>query len=374
MTDYELDKLIEPLTRIYNEIELDLIKKIAERLLTYDSIDGTLEFYIKKLDELGALNSESAEIISRYTNLSLSEVSHLLESAGFANVNMPALKGAYEAGMIANPAMLLQSEIVLKVINDSYKDLSGVLKLINTRAIEGARSAYMDVLNKAYIEVSSGITDYNTAIKQGLIDMARRGINGATYQRKDGTIVHYSLEGTVRRDILTATYQTANRGVIATAQAIGAEHVEVSSHLGARTGDGVNPWSNHAGWQGQVYKIEGSDEYDNLYERTGYGSVIGLGGVNCRHRMFPFIKGFSQPSAEKIDSLENLEAYELSQKQRKYERKIRALKRELEIAKIAGDDALINKYSTALDKTQKSYIEFVNKNRLIRQPEREQIL
>ena len=373
MTDYELERLIQPITEIYTEIELELIKEVAQRLLTYETIDGTLEFYLKKLDELGALNATTAKIIAKYTNTSLETIKNLLLKAGFANVNMPLLNQAAGMGLIADPATLFSNPVISKMLDNSFKDLSGNLKMINTKAIEGARDAYMSVLNKAYIEVSSGIKDYNTAIKDGLMEMAARGITGATYQRKDGTIVHYTLEGTVRRDVLTAVFQTANRGVIESAEALGAEHVEVSSHLGARTGDGKNPISNHAAWQGQIYKIHGSDEYANLYEKTGYGQIEGLGGVNCRHRMFLFIKGVSKPMAIQYDSEENKRFYKATQKQRQYERRIRERKRELEVAKATGDKELIQQYRGKLDKTRKEYIEFINKNGLVREPEREKI-
>lgn len=375
MTDLELSKLVDPIVSLYNEIELELIKEIAWRLLTYESIDGSLEFYIKKLDELGALNIETAKIIARYSNLQASEVMHLLKEAGFANVSMPVLNRAFELGLIADPVVLFNNPLVMGVLDNSYKELSNTLKMINTKAVEGARDEYMRVLNKAYLEVSTGVKDYNTAIKDGVMEMAKRGIRAATYVRSDGTQVNYTIEGVVRRDVLTATFQAANRGVMAEAEALGIDYIEVSAHPGARIGDGKNPISNHAAWQGKVYKIHGEDEqYENLAEVTGYGQIEGFAGVNCRHRGYLFIPGVSEPHDwSEIDSEENKKAYELSQRQRRWERRIRELKREVEVAELTGDKGLVKEYKTKLKNAQLKYSTFCKNNGLKRSYERERI-
>ena len=120
---------------------------------------------------------------------------------------------------------------------------------------------------------------------------------------------------------------------------IGADYVEISSHLGARTHP-TNPIANHAGWQGGIYKIEGSDDkYRNLQEATGYPDDIqGLGGVNCRHRMFAFIPGISKPNPIKYgDTEENERIYKATQEQRLKERQIRKLKKEIAAIKPLGD-------------------------------------
>ena len=168
--------------------------------------------------------------------------------------------------------------------------------------------------------------------------MAKKGITGATYRRKDGTIVNYSIEAAVRRDILTATCKLINTSSLKEVELIGAEYVEVSSHIGARVSKD-DPIADHAGWQGKVYKLEGADEqYDNFYEKTGYGDILGLGGVNCRHHFFAFFPGISTPISQKIDLEENERIYKLTQQQRRMEREIRALKKEKMLYERINDD------------------------------------
>lgn len=200
---------------------------------------------------------------------------------------------------------------------------------------------------------------------------ALNGISGATYKR-NGKLVQYSLEGTVRRDTLTAVNKLANKSSETLCEELGAEYVEISSHLGARTHP-TNPIANHAGWQGKVFKIDGSDKkYPNLKESTGYpDDILGLGGVNCRHRMFPFLPGISTPNPIRFNEEENRRVYELTQKQRSMERRMRQLKKEQAAAKAIGDTETAAKLKTKISEQSNKIDEFCKKNGLKRDFSRE---
>lgn len=125
------------------------------------------------------------------------------------------------------------------------------------------------------------------------------------------------------------------------AEQTGVDYVEVSSHWGARTGEGH---ANHAAWQGKIYRIHGSDEkYGNLERETGYPSdPAGLCGYNCRHTFSPFWPGISEPTQwpkepePKEYGGRSYTYYQATQAQRRREREIRALKREADGMKAAG--------------------------------------
>lgn len=373
LSDYELTKLTQPIIAIYNQIEMELLEKIAKRFDVYDKIGGSLEWQLKKLDELGALTNEAVKVIASMSKRGEKEIVQMLNDASVGNIDMDLLEAAYTNGFIfVDPQKLMQSEALRATVELSYKELGKTYKLIQTKAIESTKQAYMDIINRAYIETASGIYDYGTSIRGALRDMADQGISGATY-RRGNKIVKYSIEGTVRRDTITAVHQLANKGAEQATKEIGAEYVEVSAHIGARVSK--DPIANHAGWQGKVYKLEGSDpKYPNLTEKTGYpGDIQGLGGVNCRHRMFPFFPGISTPNPYKVDPKENKRVYEATQIQRGMERKIRKLKKRLTVAKASGDMEQAKAYRKALTEQQKQIEKFCKDNNLRRQTEREMI-
>lgn len=373
LSDFELTALTQPIIEIYNQIEMALLEKVAKRFDVYDKIGGSLEWQLKKLDELGALTNEAVKVIASMSKRSDAEIAQMLEKAKLGNVDMNTLDKAFTDGFIfVDPQTLMQSAALRATVELSYKELGKTYKLIQTKALESARQAYMDIINRSYIETASGIYDYNTSIRGALRDMADKGITGATY-RRGNKIINYSLEGAIRRDTITAVHKLANKAAEQSTKEIGAKYVEVSAHIGARVSK--DPIANHAGWQGKVYKLEGSDkEYPNLKEKTGYPDDIqGLGGVNCRHRMFPFFPGISVPNPYKVDPKENQKVYEATQRQRAMERGIRATKKRLIVAKASGDIEKAKEYRAKLTQQQNQIEKFCKDNKLRRQTEREMV-
>ena len=269
----------------------------------------------------------------------------------------------------------MKSKSINDAINTSFTETQELFKMINTKALESTKKSYMDALNQARLEITTGIYDYNTAITRVIEKMVDNGITGATYKRKDGSIYQMSLESVVRRDMITAIYQSFNKGSEQIGKELNAEYYEVSSHLGARLGDGIHPISNHFGWQGKVYKIDGSDEeYDNFTEKTGYGDILGLGGVNCRHKFWPFFPGVDEPSQHTFSYEENKKQVELQNKQRAYERKIRKIRTKQDVFKQMGNNDNYKKWKVKEQELLPKYNEFIKKNDLSRDYARERVV
>lgn len=376
-SDDELKALAEPIVDIYNNIERDLLMKIASFFeLDEDvTIENSLDWYFKKLQDMGALNSETIKIISQYSGVSEKTILQALTEAGYGSISEARIDQLTTQGYTkVSWDDLQKSKTIMDAINKSFTELTDTLKLINTKAIESTQKAYMDALNQAYLETSTGLYDYNTAIRRTIEKMVDNGIKGASYKRKNGTIYSMSLEGAVRRDVTTAIYQSFNRGSEEIAKELEAEYYEVSSHLGARLGDGTHPISNHFEWQGKIYKIHGStSEYPNFYERTGYGDILGLSGVNCRHKFWAFFPGIDKPSQEKFDYAENKKVVELQNKQRAYERKLRKTKTKKDIAEQLGDNEEFIKWKNKQKEINKEFNKFIKDNNLERDYARERV-
>ncbi len=358
LDDRDFDELMKPLVEMYSNMECELLKLIAERFKTYSDVSGSLEWYVKKLDELGGLNQAAIKLIAKYTKKSEQQIKEMLENAGYKSVPMDELQRIYEqGGTNINP----KTVSISRLLENSFVEAKETFKLIQTKALEGTKKAYMNVLNQAYLEVGGGYYDYNTSIKNACKKMAKQGITCATFERKDGKIVNMSIESVVRRDTLTAINSLANKANDQYAQELEAKHVYVSEHLGARnTGTG---WKNHESWQGQVYLINGSNEqYKNFKDTTGYGKVDGLGGVNCRHTHWAFFPGFSVEPKRLVDDEENSRIYELSQEQRYYERMIRKWKKKQAAYEGLGDDEGALECKHKVKEWQSKLQEFIDKN------------
>lgn len=373
------DEITRPVVEIYDAMERDLIREIARRFAgEYDDVAGSLAWQIRKLDEMGALNADTVKIIAKYAGKAEPEIWRMLRRAAAQNVDMAFLVHAFETGRLAvDPRIIWDSPAYRNAIENAFVELrDGVFRMINTNAQQGAQQAYMDVINRAYIETGSGVWNYETAIQRALCRMADQGITAATYEQPSGRVIHYDIESCVRRDTLTAVDQMANRNSMQMAEDVGAGYVEVSAHIGARVGPPGTP-RDHEGWQGKVYKIDGSAPgYPNLHDVTGYpDDVAGLAGVNCRHRMYPFVPGASVPTEWNIDSAENTKAYKESQHLRYLQRNVRAWKKRVAALQAAElpDDKELKKAKAKVREWQIRAADYADATGQDREAERERI-
>lgn len=371
MTDDKLENLIKPLVNIYSDLELELIKDIAVRLNTYDGIKGTLKWNIDKLEELGGFNKDNLKLLSKYSKKSQSEIKKILKSVGYNISTLSDKKNIITDEILKkSPSSLYNSVAIKNIVNETIKETNTIMETIQTKAIESAKKEYMQILTNSYIKVSSGLYSYDKVIKEALNKLAKEGITGATY--KNGTKL--SLESTVRRDILTKCHQLSAEIEIQKARDSGTNLVYVTQHLGARirTKYTKEDYEAHCEWQGKVYMLDGSNEkYDNFYEKTGYGELLGLCGVNCRHHVFATDEGKTHLAL--YDEEENEKAYLLSQEQRSYERKEREYKKKIEVTKILDDKVELKKIRQKKKLFDSRYDSFLKENNLQRDYNREYV-
>lgn len=371
MDKEQLENLINPLLKTYDSIELDLIRNILNRLGNYSDISGSLKWYIEKLKDLKLLNKDNLEVINKNKKEIEKILKNILESAGNNIEDYDRLESYYNDGLIdVNPAEIFNSKSMSKVMSEALKSTKDITELINTKAIEGASKRYKDILNKAYIETSSGIYTYTESIRRALKDMAYEGIEIVYYE--SGRKI--SIEGAVRRDVTTRVNKYVGDVELQRAYDLNTNYVYVTQHLGARvrTKYMKHDYEAHAEWQGKKYMLDGSsEEYPNFFETTGYGEMLGLKGINCYHHFYPTWEW--EKIEERIDESKNKKVYEKMQKQRAFERKSRYLKREQLIAKQQQDNELIAKNREKFAKFNEEYNKFIKDNKLTRDYSREYI-
>ncbi len=369
MTKYEFDNLLKPLVNIYDEIELDIIKDMLTRLETYDDVQGTLKWYLEKLNDLKSFERSNQKLINNNKKNIEKVLRSIVEKSGTKVDNFDKLEEYFNKGLIKNnPNILYNSTSINNLISEAFKDSSNIINLINTTAIEGANKVYRDIINKAYIETGSGIYTYSESIRRALKSFAKEGIKIVNYESG----VSLTIESAIRRDVVTRVNKLVGDCEIEHAKELDTNLVYVDQHLGARTRTKYmkHDYEAHEEWQGKKYMIVGSSkEYPNLYEKTGYGEMLGLKGINCYHHMRPTWEWEKIP--DKIDEIENKERYELLQRQREYERNIRGLKRARLIAKETDDNEYLSKVNKKMKVVNMNFDNWLEKHKLTRDYNRE---
>lgn len=380
------DRMIE----LYRQLEDYIFKDIAYRLLKSQSVSGTADRLIWKLEQMGESRAEIMNKLSKLTGLSKRELKELLQDAVITSWN-DDLSTFNQMGInIVNP---LENQAVMSVMNAEYQKCQGELDNLTRTTMNQAQVDLTRMLDEAEMRVASGVQSYSSAVCEILDNYAKKGM---VVEYPTGT--HRSLEAAVRCCVVTSMNQTSAQITNQYILEGGIEYVLVSAHLGARIQQPEQPYlAGHENWQGKVYRIRGSEPgYPNLLEMTGYdigengaGKVVnplGLHGYNCRHSHQPWDKALKNPYVDEngkstIDTEESRKLYQNQQKQRAMERSIRATKRRLlmkqqEIDLVAETDVkeiLQNDYDKLaykLREQNKLYNEFCAENDLQKQSDR----
>ena len=244
------------------------------------------------------------------------------------------------------------------------REVQAFLRRANLDMAADAHATYRRAVSEGIRRYKAGMENYERAMARMCREIARAGVSSVSY--RSGARVQ--ADAAVRRHVQTMVRKAADERTLDAALRLGYRLVEVSSHGGARP--------SHRRWQGKVYSLVGDIEidgvrYGDFWRETGYGSVDGLGGANCRHSFAPYTPG--RPRRwEELDEEAEDEAYRLTQMQRANEHEIRAWKREAMACRAAGADD--TEARLGLGRAQRRQREFLAAHpELQRRPGREQV-
>lgn len=363
-----LERLSEPLLRIYSDMQADLLVAIIKRLAADKTLleDGAfMEWHFRKLNQLNGLTREAVTIISRSTGIAERELIAAIRRAGFESIkdNEDFLKYAHKKGIEVTPPLPPERDPTIINILDSYqRQAKSRLNLVNSTLIDQVGQTYRDIVNRVTADMLAGLKSPQQAMRDMAKQLARKGLTALIDRRGR----RWTLEGYVGMIVRTMSNRIANEMQETRFNEWGVDLVEVSSHMGAR------PLC--APYQGRIYTRTGrGGRYPNLYTDTSYGEPAGLFGINCRHVQYPYFPGLSRRTYKPYPAEENARQYKLEQIQRRYEREVRAAKLEKRLFDQLGDEEGAKRAAELVKARQARLREFVKENGLTRRYDREQI-
>lgn len=326
-----LEEAGEALARVYRGIEADMLNYLVDLMLSG-----------------GGVTSRSVTAAALLGQTHAGELRRIIDShAGEVDAELRATVEKFMRASDADDMERLGRPGTEKEwprqMDATVRGLAAILQRDNLHMEQGALDAFLSASTEAIARVNSGASTAERALHRAVRRLERDGVSVVQYRDAAGNLtVRNRVDVAVRRHVRT---QIAQDGARMTARAMdeyGVQLVEVSSHPNARP--------SHAAWQGQVYGWRGAvsidgRSYEGLEAATGYGSVDGLLGANCRHSFGPYLPG--APRAYERDpkhasGLPGEEVYRLEQRQRAGERAIREAKRELAGARKCYDASPTN--------------------------------
>lgn len=372
-----IDTLYPVIDRLNITITTDIIKRLMARMGRGEALflSASDEWQLQVYQAAGGHLETIQREIASWTKLADAEVRAIFEDAG---IKALAYDSAFYVEHGLESLSLTQSEGILRLLEDTYRRTAGTLQNFTRTTAIASQQRLMTTLDTAHFKVMSGATSYTQAVHDAINDIVNTQ-----------TKVHYptghvdTIETAVLRAVRTGVAQAAGNMAIEGMKERDWDVILVSAHLGARYGDGGENPSNHFWWQGKFYSRTGKTEgLPDFEECTGYGTGEGLCGWNCRHSFGP--GDLRHNPYETFDAEENKKAYDLSQKQRAMERRIRHTKTKLislrEAVDAATDEGVkatlegdYQKTAKLLEKQNNHYNEFCKENNLKRLSDRIQV-
>lgn len=391
LTPEQMDDAGEIVAAVYRQIEAELVDYLVAKMIEGDVAGQRVHTALNLLTQ--SMPLELKKIIDSHAD-------EIEEAVKLDVERMMAASDAFDMAIVQQSLGMSLAQDALTVQTSSV--LASAREMIardNLEMSAAARSKFMQWSTWAATQTATGNMTVDKAMHKAVRELARGGlsIKFITYKDEETgkTTVTNHVDVAVQRHLRSLIGQGAAQLTMQRIENAGIEFVEVSSHLGSRP--------SHCEWHGRCYHVGGAVEVDGVrYEDfefgTGYRGTCGpytalgdqLLGVNCRHSFAPWVPGSPRaysPDPESPTGLDNAEIYQLTQKQRYRERRIREAKRELAAAQQLYDAdpspenaAEVTRAKLTLQRRQESMRKFINESNskcnegtkvLVRQPRRE---
>ena len=325
---------------IWMEAENRIIQDIVRRIKTYGKITSTADYQINRLIDMGKSREEVEKIIKEAMDLSWPEMFKLYDDIAeweyvrnkdiYEQVNREFIPPEDNAWLKqTSEAVKTQTMDELKNISQSY----GFAVNINGKTVfTPFAEYYQKYVDSAIMDIVSGGFDYNTVLRRVVNQMTNSGLRTVDYASGWSNRAPVA----VRRAFMSGVGQITGNIVDRQAEELGVDHFEVDWHPAARP--------SHRVWQGKVYTKE------ELVTVCGLGTGPGPKGWECKHDYYMFWPGIDErmytdewlAEQNRKESIprewhgKQLDAYGISQQQRKMETAMRAKRSEIAALK-AGD-------------------------------------
>lgn len=227
--------------QIYTNLELEIIQEIAERIANVGYANTVALNNALLLQEIGMTYEDVMNLVAKYNNASASQIKDIFEEAGIKSLKYD--DRIYKlAGL--NPVNLKQSESMWQFLEaTALKTHNNLVNLTMTTA-NNAQTQFYNAINKAYMEVTTGLKSYSQSIIDTIKEISNQGAY-ITYPSGQ----HRSLETATRMNIVTGVNQTCGKLQLLRAKDMNWDLMEITAHGGARP--------SHAEWQGKIVSLSG---------------------------------------------------------------------------------------------------------------------
>ena len=364
----DISKLEEQANLLFDNVagwENSTLQRIGKRIGKYGKMSLA---DVKAINNIAVVKSDMDAIIkelAKVTGYNISQIEQmygeLLEEQHLANQPLYDYRGKTFVPFAENRELQAIARAYAKTTGETMINLAKTKALCildhNGKQI-GLQKYYTDILDKAVMQVTSGATDFHTAMRDSIVELGGSGI------RVDyGGGVSRRLDTVVRQNLLWGAKQASVEYNEMIGEELGCDGIEVDFH--------ANPRPSHAFMQGKQYVLGKARTINGIHFESADEALERLQDYGCLHYKTPIICGISEPrySAEELKRLNEQNAkrytidgkeysgYDITQSQRKIESAVREQKTIRNLARASGDKMLVKKCNDKIKAYRKKYDE-----------------
>ena len=375
----------------------DLLEKQAD--LLFDNIAGwekrTLEYIGARIKKTGKMSFADVRQLNNMAVIKQDMDSITRDLAKVTGYNVSQIEEMYgkivESQHNKNKALFdyrkepfvpFAENTQLKALVKAYSEITSgtMINLSKTKALgfvddtgtfRNVKETLYDALGKASVEVASGTTDFNTAMRRTIEQIGGSGI------RVDyGGGITRRLDTVVRQNVLWGAKQVSVKYNEMIGEQLDCDGIEIDWHS--------NPRPSHIFMQGKQYSLNGKKTVNGITYESADKALEALEDYGCLHFKTPIILGLSEPaySEEELKKLnrENKKpieidgvtksGYEWKQTMRRLETEARKNRETITLARASGDKTLEKKCRKRLRAINKKYNEIADATGIKAQPEK----
>ena len=347
--------------------ETKTLERIGKRIKKY----GRLSLAdIKSINNISVVKGDLYLIIkdlAKTTGYNISQLKNmygeLLESQHLENKHLYDYRGVKFVPYSENKSVQSIVNAFARTTGNTMINLSSVtaqnLGFLNKSGkFVPIQKMYTDALDNAVVAISSGATDFHSAMRDTIIEMGGSGIR-VNY----GSGITRRLDTVVRQAMLYGAKQCSIEYNEMIGEELGCDGYEVDWHS--------NPRPSHEFMQGKQFVVGKARTINGVYFESFDDAEKALNDYGCLHFKTPIICGVSEPrySPEELKRLNEQNAktyeidgktvtgYEATQMQRRLESSVRNEKNTRDLAKASGDNALVKRCNERIKALQGNYAE-----------------
>lgn len=382
----KFEVLLEKYFNRYNKFNTKVLEMIGNAIKKFDGVNPTTAHRIAQELIYGTDLNEIIAEIQKITNMSIGDIYDTFDEIAKQNLHFaePYYK-AKNKEIVPYKDNLALRRLVNSIARNTAEEMANIS---NTKMLgfvfkgkdgltifKDLRQTYIDVIDEAVFNVTTGTKNYQAAMRNTLKQLADSGVKVHEESLTWASGYNRRIDSSVRMNVLEGARVVFNETEKQIGEEIEADGVEVSAHY--------NCAEDHIDYQGQQYTIE---EFNKINDEDLAYPNRSFGKLNCKHYYTYIVLGVDEPlySKEQIENMKKQSRkkkkydgkeytmYEATQQQRRLETAIRRQKDRQIIARASNDREMAEEAQSKINQLIYKYNDFSKnmglktyKNRLI---------